>query len=323
MATSLLSGPGSESKVVIYDTDMGADDWMAALLLLRSPQLRVNGITVTGTGLTHIEPGVRHALGLAALAGKETTPVAGGRTSPLRGTAAFPDSWRDEVDKLCGLTLPTNGHPPASTSAPDLIASLSRSAGRKIDLIASGPLTNVAEALQQDPSLVGRLGMIYIMGGAVDVAGNVHATWPEIENEAAEWNIFVDPHAAAVVLGSGVPVTLIPLDATNHAPVTVEFYERLRNRQTTPWAKFVFQVLAARIDSIRQGNYFFWDPLAAAITIDEKFTTIRETAIRIVEDKVTQLGRTEPAPTGGVPVRVCRGADRAAFEDFFLDTLNA
>ena len=85
-------------------------------------------------------------------------------------------------------------------------------------LLATGPLTNVAEALGRDPSLAGRLEMVYAMGGAVSVGGNVRLPGT---GGKAEWNFFVDPRAARVVLSSGVPVTLVPLDATNRAPVTV------------------------------------------------------------------------------------------------------
>jgi inosine-uridine nucleoside N-ribohydrolase len=307
--------------MVVYDTDMGSDDWIAALLLLRSPRLEVKGITVTGAGLTRREPGVRNALALAALAGEVGIPVAGGRTTPLRGTAHFPDEWRDTADRLCGLPLATNDPIPASQTAPELITSLAQIADRRIDIVATGPLTNVAEALTWDSTLASRLRMIYIMGGAVGVPGNVVDVYPL--NKVAEWNIFVDPHAAAVVLASGVSVTLVPLDATNEAPVTVEFYLRLAQRHTTPWADFVFRVLTKRIESIRKSQYFFWDPLAAAIAIDERFTRISEKSIRIVETEGPHSGQTEAVAEGGYPVRVCNGADRVAFEDFFLDTLNA
>jgi pyrimidine-specific ribonucleoside hydrolase len=97
---------------------------------------------------------------------------------------------------------------------------------QKVHLIVLGPLTNVGELLEAEPGLVMNLEMITVMGGAVQVAGNVGSS-STIENEAAEWNIYVDPRAAAQVFGSGAPVTLIPLDATNYAPLTMDFYKRL------------------------------------------------------------------------------------------------
>src|SRR5947207_6460515 len=90
-------------RPVIFDTDMGTDDWMAALLLLRSREVELRAITVTGAGIAHLEPGVRHALGLVALAREEGTRVAAGLTRPLQGDHAFPDLWRRRADSLEGL----------------------------------------------------------------------------------------------------------------------------------------------------------------------------------------------------------------------------
>src|SRR5262245_14596630 len=291
---------------------MGSDDWLAALMLLHSPQVDLRAITVTGTGLSHVEPGVKNARGLVALAQKEGILVSGGRESPLQGNAEFPEDWRLEADKVCDLRLPT-GPAAATETAVEILLALSHTAGRKLTVLATGPLTNVAEALGRDPSLTERLEMVYVMGGAVEVDGNVHL--PGASGKA-EWNFFVDPHAASLVLSSGVPVTLVPLDATNQAPVTVDFHKRLRANQRTPWAEVVFKVLDKRIDSIRKVEYCFWDPLAAAVALDERFTPIGERSVRVIEEGPDR-GRTMLADDG-YKIRVCTGADGEAFEAFFL-----
>jgi pyrimidine-specific ribonucleoside hydrolase len=312
MATST-----GEAKRIIYDTDMGSDDWLAALLLLSSPLVSLEAITVTGAGLASLEKGVSHALGLAALAGKRDTPVAAGRETPLRGGNAFPEPWRKDTDSLGGLSLPAGGVP-SQRSAVETILACSQQGGGRLTLVATGPLTNVAEALQIDASLARRLEMVYVMGGAVYTEGNVQATWPVIPNRTAEWNFYVDPHAAALVL-SLAPVTLVGLDATNHAPVTLDFYRRLEGRRKTPVSDFVFGVLTKRLSSIEDGSYCFWDPLAAAVAVDERFTTIEDAPLRVLEEGPDQ-GRTERF-RAGARVRVCRGADLAAFEHFFLGAL--
>ena len=84
--------------------------------------------------------------------------------------------------------------------------------------------------------------MVYMVGGAVDVPGNVGISHAGIDNSVADWNIYVDPRAAAIVLQSGVSVTLVPLDATNHVPVTMNFLERLEDDRITPEASFIFDV---------------------------------------------------------------------------------
>ena len=110
--------------------------------------------------------------------------------------------------------------------------------------------------------------MVYIMGGAFDVPGNIALSKVGIDNTVAEWNIFIDPHAAAVVLKSGIPVTFVPLDATNQAPITEDFYNRLGKERSTRAAEFVYRLLTRQFDFIRAGLYWFWDPLTAVISTD-------------------------------------------------------
>jgi pyrimidine-specific ribonucleoside hydrolase len=202
-----------------------------------------------------------------------------------------------------------------------VLTSVIQAAPEKVVLVTLGPLTNVGEALQNEPTLVENLEMIYVMGGAVDVPGNLQVHGVETDNRVAEWNVYVDPHAAAVVFESGAPITLVALDATNDAPITMAFYERLEADHTTPEADFVYQVLSRMQGFIESGGYFFWDPLAAAVTTDEGIVTLEKRTLEVVEEEGPQSGRTL-ATEGGNSLRVCTGADGGRFETLFLDTLN-
>src|SRR5262249_11407025 len=146
---------------------------MALLYLLRRPDVTVKAITVTGVGEAHCEPGARHARSLVALANRGNIPVACGRTTPLQGNHVFPTQWRADVDSLLGLTLPNPTTTLVQQTAVDLLTSTIQASPEKIVLLTLGPLTNIAEALQRTPSLVKKLAMIYIMGGAVEVPGNI------------------------------------------------------------------------------------------------------------------------------------------------------
>src|SRR5207249_4159563 len=129
---------------------------------------------------------------------------------------------------------------------------------------------------------------------------------------------------AALVLSSGAPVTLVPLDATNHAPLTSKFYKRLQAAQKTEWAAFVSKVLAKRFESNRASGFFYWDPLTVAIALDEQqFTTVHEVSLDVVEEEGPACGQTRKTKDGGNRVRVCQGANAERFEDFFLQTLNS
>jgi inosine-uridine nucleoside N-ribohydrolase len=305
----------------VVDTDMAADDWMALLYLLRRPDIAVKAITVSGTGEAHCAPGVRHALDLVAFANRAMIPAACGRDTPLQGQHAFPTSWREGVDNLLGLTLPKATTTAARQSAVELLTSAIQSSAQKVTVVTLGPLTNLAEALQRTPSLAQNVEMVYVMGGAVNVPGNIAAAGAGINNRAAEWNIYIDPHAAQVVFASGVPITLVPLDATNHAPLSASFYQRLQQDRTTPVASFVFDVLTTRRDFIQSGGYYFWDPLAAALATDERLATIQAQTLNVVEAEGPESGRTAPT-VGGASMRVAVSAEGARFEQLFLDILN-
>lgn len=310
----------ADALPVIIDTDMAPDDWMAILYLLQRPDVDVRAITVMGTGEAHCGPGVRNALDLGVLAGRPEIPVACGRQTPLAGDHAFPAAWREGVDNLLGLALPRNPNPPAAESAVELLARSVRESPRRVHLLALGPLTNVAEALEADPTFAGNLHMITIMGGAVSVPGNVHLALDNA-NEWAEWNIYADPHAAALVFASGAPITLVPLDATQYAPATLDFYRRLGQDRTTPAAEFIYRVLTQKESDLRAGWYYFWDALAAAIVTDESLATFQEMSLVAIDHEGPQSGRTAVSGNGH-PMRVATFADQARFEALFLDALN-
>lgn len=311
-------------RPVIIDTDMAGDDWMAILYLLNRPDISVEAITVTGTGEAHCEPGVRNAMRLTALAGQSDIPVSCGRETPLQGNHTFPAAWRERVDALAGLTLPDNPISPSPQSAVELLTAVIQSSPDKMTILALGPLTNLAEILQAGPELKDKIEMLYIMGGAVDVPGNVGFSNAGIDNPFAEWNIYVDPHAAALVFRSGVSITLIPLDATNHAPVTDGFVKRIKNDRQTPEAKFVFDLLTKTEyrDFIQMGGYYFWDTLSAAILTDSSLATFENKTLIVVEAEGRNSGQTQVSENGA-SIRVAVNADGERFEQLFLDALNA
>ena len=311
----------STPRPVIIDTDVASDDWMAILYLLRHPDVSVKAITVTGTGEAHSEPGARNSLGLLALACQPDVPVAMGSETTLGVGHTFPDIIRDMVDSIMGIPLPSNPWQPVNQDAVAFLTSFLQRSPQKVVILALGPLTNLAEAFQAVPSLVERVEMLYVMGGAVDVLGNIFEAGGQSHDNVAEWNIYCDPYAAKVVFHSGVPITLVPLDATNQAPTTMDFYRRMEQDRGTPEADFVFQILLKSKEFIPSGRMYFWDPLTAAILTDESLATFEQRTLTVVADQGRQSGRTLETD-GGASVRVCTAVDKARFEELFLDVLN-
>jgi pyrimidine-specific ribonucleoside hydrolase len=263
---------------------------------------------------------VRNARGLLALAGYEQIPVACGRETPFDGGHAFPDEWRTGVDNMLGLTLPAPPSPVTDPrqDAPQLLASIADAHGGNLALITLGPLTNIADALQIDPSLGTNLANFYVMGGAVSVPGNVQLT--DGNMSAAEWNLYADPHAAALVFQTDMPITLVPLDATNNIPLTTSYLKQLEANHQTPVADFVYRLLHENQFLFEPGAYYLWDTLAAVLFTDPSLSTFREERLQIIEDGI-ESGRTVKAPNGA-SIRIPSSVDATRFQHLFLDVLN-
>jgi pyrimidine-specific ribonucleoside hydrolase len=238
---------------VVVDTDMGLDDALALLYLGSRNDVAIRAVTVVGDGLVHYRAGVRHVRELLTLTGQPDVPVACGGERPLQGRNAFPDEWRSTADDLYGLELPAPVGRGTDLSATELLAA---ALDGTTDLLTLGPYTNVAAALREDPELATRVPAVVSMAGAVDVPGNA-------PGGVAEYNVWVDPLAAKEVLAA-VPVTLVPLDATNAVPITSFFVDVLGRHLGTPAAEAVHDLIADD-PFLVSGQYFFWDPLAAGI----------------------------------------------------------
>jgi hypothetical protein len=196
-----------------------------------------------------------------------------------------------------------------------LLAEVIEEADRNVTLIALGPLTNVAEALDEAPDLLDKIEMMYLMGGAVDVGGNVFMF---TSSKTAEFNIWADPTAAAMVFATDVSITLVPLDATNDLPITPYLYEAVAaNRDASPIATFLADYLDA---TPLLGGVYHWDELAAIAALDESVVTIEDRMLTIVTSPGTEEGGTVDDPNGR-PVRVAVAADRASFERHFYEAM--
>jgi inosine-uridine nucleoside N-ribohydrolase len=313
--------PTTPPRAVIIDTDMAADDWMAILYLLNRPDIAVEAITVSGTGEAHCGPGIRNVYGLLALAHYQAIPVACGRTTPLEGHHAFPDDWRIAVDNLFGMTLPKGQISGSALDAMTILTSTIQESRTKVTLLALGPLTNLGETLEKTPSLVDRIEMVYVMGGAVDVPGNIASSGSGIANDVAEWNIYVDPHAASLVFASGAPITLVPLDATNFVKVTPAFYARLARNHNSAEAAFIYDLYSQNRSFYESGTLYFWDPSAAAILTDQSIAAFKSRALCVVEREGRKSGQLV-TQSGCSNIRFAYSINRPEFEILFLNTLN-
>ncbi len=203
----------------VLDVDTGIDDALALLLALRSPELRVVAVTCVAGNVT-LDRVLRNTLGVLTVAGAEEVAVAAGADRPLvrRLTTA---TFFHGVDGIGGVPLPDTGARVVDEPAAALLCRMAREHAGELNLVAVGPLTNVALACRLDAGFPRRLRRLVVMGGAAGVAGNV--------TPAAEANFFNDPEAAAVVFQSGAAVTMVGLDVTLRALFEAKRYRLLRD----------------------------------------------------------------------------------------------
>ena len=254
---------------VLMDTDPGIDDAIAILLALASPEVEVRGITVVH-GNVPVEAGTLNAFKVLDLAGRRDVPVVRGAATPLLRPPRHAELVHG-ADGLAGLfPPPEDAHPHAGDAAAFIAATLDR-ADEPVTLVALGPLTNVAIALTATPDVREKLERLVIMGGAIRREGNV--------TPAAEFNIFADPEAAAIVLRAGVPITLVPLDVTMQAIFPGDALDRLAGSDVlVERAVGELGLFVTRVYREYYGidGFALHDPLAVGVALDPTLVRTEE-----------------------------------------------
>ncbi len=316
-------------KRVIIDTDPGIDDALALILAMHSPELSVEAIT-TVNGNVGVDQCVRNSFRtLNAIAPPVFPPVARGCDRPLRQ----PPVKGDEVhgrDGLGGISklVDADGNPryPEPTQSPldrhavDVILDLVQRYPGEITLVALGPLTNIAAALEQNPKAMRELREIVIMGGSLDGRGNM--------TEFAEFNFYVDPHAAQRVVRSGLPATVVGLDVTHQTRLLRETVEQAAQRAGTPLARFTRDICAGLVHGSERRNsdgFHLHDPLAVGVAIDPTFVESRVFAADVETEGssagmlVAEEGSQQPRLAQGSNIRGCVAVEADRFVRFFLE----
>ena len=306
---------GAAPRFLLVDTDAGSDDLIALLYLLRvspSSSWTIRGITVSN-GLAHPPQGAKNILRLLHASGHREIPVAVGRSAPLEGEQEFPESWRRRADSLYGLDLPEAPVAAVGTSACRFLLEQIRASPSRVRIIVLGPLTNIAEAIRADPTIIRRIERLVIMGGAVFVPGNVR----EGPTEVAEWNFYLDPLAARIVFTSGVAISLVPLDVSRRVPLDEAFVAEFSRRATSSEGRLVTRLLEAEQDLIRQGRYFAWDPLAAMLALTPHLGRARRLALAVML-RPSVRGHTRVVPGRKANASVYLTVDPARFRENFF-----
>lgn len=303
---------------IILDSDPGIDDALAILLAVASPEVQIEAVTVVH-GNCSAAQGVVNALGVLELAGAGDVPVYRGFSRPL----VQPRLLAPETHGTTGLgyaRLPPPTAEPRPGHAMDfLIQRIMRSPG-EITLIAVGPLTNVAVALRREPRLADAVRDVIIMGGAIRHGGN---TTP-----LAEFNTYVDPHAAHIVYHSGMPITLVPLDVTYQCILTPTDVKRLL-RVKSPITRFIADAtrfyMEFHDDYQRIAGCIINDPLALALAFEPLLVDLEAYYVDVDIFGGVSMGKTFADFYGMeqcVPnMRVALGVRARDFLELFLERM--
>lgn len=240
------------------DCDTGIDDAMAlGYLLAEKQQVDIVGIG-TVCGNTDVISGARNTLNLLHLAGISDVPVAVGHPDPLYGTFVSCCQHIHGNNGIGDVELPTATRRPEAGSAAELLVSLARQYPGELHILATGPLTNLARALQMEPMLPELLARVTIMGGAANAPGN--------RSPVAEANIAEDPEAAAQVFQTLDNIVMVPLDLTMRQVLEQSHHQQLLN-SARPFAKAIGEMLTLYMrfyeDKLGRKACAIHDPAAA------------------------------------------------------------
>jgi inosine-uridine nucleoside N-ribohydrolase len=314
---------------ILLDTDTGVDDALAIIFALKCSELKVEAIT-TVSGNVHVDLCTRNVLmTLEAMELRDYPIVAKGEAQPLLKQLVLAEHVHGS-DGLGGITtlLTPDGnrrYPEpelklSSVSAVDVIIDLAGRYPDELILVPVGPLTNIAKAMIKNPAQMRRIRGIVLMGGVFEIYGNVTPT--------AEFNIFVDPHAAQLVLDFGVPVTIVPLDATHQVILMGEQLNAEIGERNNRLSQFLRDTTEACIAFHHQiegfHGFYLHDPLPIGlITRPELFETVDAFVQVETSGDLTQgmtiadlrPGRLRPTPNA----QVCVGVDAEAFLRHFFE----
>ncbi len=272
---------------IIIDTDPGIDDAVAILLALAAPEeLDLLGIVAVAGNLP-LGATERNARRVCELAGRTDTPIYAGCARPMLLPLGTAERIHGETSRD-RLLMPEPTMALQTRHGVDfLVEILSAGEAGTITLCALGPLTDIAMALVKAPEIAVRIGELVVMGGACFELGNV--------TPAAEFNMHTDPHAAAVVFGSGIPITMIPLDVSHRVLTTPPRLAALRslgNRCGMAVAALLAEFEVRRVDRFGERGRALHDPCVIAYLLRPGLFDGRQVNVAIETESPLTLGMT-------------------------------
>lgn len=304
---------------VVYDDDGSPDGTSALLYLLSEPQVEVMAVSVS-YGEAHPQVYIQHLGWMLERYGYGNLPLGAGQDAPLAGSNSFPEPVREASNDFWGFDSGGGSQVYPVQDSAELMVKMIQASNEPITLFISGALTNLANALRLEPGISQNIDAVYIMGGAVNVPGNIKRLLPDTLNLSAEWNIYADPLAASEVFASGLELYLVPLDATNQVT--------LNEKDTAIWRKggsiadFAADIYDSRMDSWGRNETEMWDLVTAELMMNPEHCAFSRLALEVVTAEGNSEGQTRIVE--GTPnVNVCLEPDAEAIKQMLGQVFSA
>ncbi len=263
-----VTGLSQQTIPIIFDTDFAmppTDDGLTLMLALQSPEIEILGIT-TVAGNASLERATADALRMLEIANRTDIPVYNGADMPMvheKSDFAVENYglwYSDEMPEPPGGFASIEAQPEPALSF--IVDAVMENPG-EVTILAIGPLTNIAQAIRARPDFAENVKQLVIMGGAVallpDGAGNITPN--------AEFNFWVDPEAARVVLRSGIPIELSPLNVSRKSALDKAWYDKMVEVQT-PLTQLLMDTLGPRFEENPDRTWYMYDQIALGSLID-------------------------------------------------------
>ncbi|WP_084448641.1 nucleoside hydrolase [Desulfovibrio inopinatus] len=333
------TSPHKPKKKIIIDTDMGWDDTLSTLYLMKRPDIEIIGMSVTGCGETNLRWGRVIARSLMDLGDRAHVPVSAGTSTPMKFDHIFPQNFRNDMNDLMGLlgTInPTIDVKLDPRPAWKLLSDLLNTTKEPVTILCLGGFTNLAMMLKEYPDTkIDMIKNVYAMAGAIFVDGNVallnnaRKSWDQGpvygQNYRAEWNIFVDPLAAKTVFESKIPLTLIPLDACDYVLLSPKVVNTIKGNDSI--SQLAKNILTEKVGPHKEGIPVpIFDPLATMVMAHglknyEYVSVYLDVDIQESEEHDT-CGRLIHVDNGSRKIRVIQGVSNYLFAKDFAAVLN-
>ena len=265
---------------IIFDTDPGVDDAFALLYALNHPNINVLGIT-TVFGNVPVETSTKNALILSEMAHKGTI-VYQGANKPLERKVTNYPSFIHGHDGLGDTNHPQSKFNASKLDAAQFIINEINENSGNINLVAVGPLTNIANAIKQDPSIANKVNSLLIMGGSWLAGGNI--------TPVAEANLYNDPEAAEIVFKSGLPIIMVGLDVTHKVFLSQKDIDKLSSLNNS--GKFLKKISNIYMkfykDTKDMDGCFFHDATAVIAMTNPEFFKYKVARVYVSQDNLTR-----------------------------------